>query len=66
MADQMPETVPPDDSSRLANRNQELEQIVDQIDESVIKEREEQGVPGNVKDREREAGTKGSAHEPTG
>ena len=65
MADQTPKTVPPDDSARLANRDQELEHIVDQIDENVIKEREEQGVPGNVKDRKREAGTKGSGDEPT-
>lgn len=37
------------------NRDQELENIVDQLDENVAGEREAEGVPGKPSDREQAA-----------
>jgi hypothetical protein len=51
----------PDNDS--PNRAQELENIVDQLDEKVAREREAEGVPGKPSDRER-AATSGSEYEP--
>jgi hypothetical protein len=42
---------------------QQLENIVDQLDEKVVNEREAEGVPGKPSDRER-AETRGSEQEP--
>jgi hypothetical protein len=46
------------------NRDQELENIVDTLDENVRDEREAQDVPGKPSEREKEP-RKGSAGEPT-
>ncbi|HZA12586.1 hypothetical protein [Mycobacterium sp.] len=59
-----PQTTPPDDGDRLANRDQKLEHIVDRLDENVTEEREQQGVPGNASERDQAAKTAGSEHEP--
>ena len=53
----MTESAPP-------NRDQELQQIVDEIDENVMGEREAQDVPGKPSEREKEP-QQGSADEPT-
>jgi hypothetical protein len=45
------------------NRDQELENIVDQLDENVAGEREAEGVPGKPSDRE-QATADGSEGEP--
>jgi hypothetical protein len=45
------------------SRAQELENVVDQLDAKVAREREDEGVPGNAGDRER-APTLGSENEP--
>jgi hypothetical protein len=45
------------------NRDQELEDIVDRLDQNVADEREEQGVPGKPSDRER-ASSGGPDEEP--
>jgi hypothetical protein len=46
------------------NRDQELENIVDKLDEHVAGEREAQDVPGKPSEREKEP-REGSAEEPT-
>ncbi|MBV9514234.1 MAG: hypothetical protein JO280_09375 [Mycobacteriaceae bacterium] len=46
------------------NRDQELEQIVDEIDENVMGEREAQGVPGKPSERDQQP-KQGSSDEPT-
>lgn len=48
----------------LPDRDQELEQIVDEIDENVMGEREAQDVPGKPSERESEP-QQGSTEEPT-
>jgi len=45
------------------DRDEELENIVDQLDEKVANEREAEGVPGKPSDREH-AATRGSEDEP--
>jgi hypothetical protein len=47
------------------DRNEELEQIVDQLDENVMGEREAQDVPGKPSERA-QTSQEGSADEPTG
>ncbi|MCW2651551.1 MAG: hypothetical protein QOE41_1378 [Mycobacterium sp.] len=46
------------------NRDQELENIVDQLDENVAGEREAEGVPGKPSDREQAATAGDSESEP--
>ena len=46
------------------SRAHELESIVDGLDEKVAGEREAEGVPGNVSDRENAAATEVSENEP--
>ena len=46
------------------DRAQQLENIVDELDEKVAREREADGVPGKPSDREREATLGGSKAEP--
>lgn len=53
----MTEAAPP-------NRDQELQELVDEIDEKVIGEREAEDVPGKPSEREQEQ-QQGSADEPT-
>ena len=50
--------------SAQPNRDQELEQIVDQLDENVMGEREAKAVPGKPSEREQDE-HQGSAEEPT-
>lgn len=45
------------------SRAQELENIVDELDEKVAREREAEDVPGKPSDRE-DAATRGSGNEP--
>jgi hypothetical protein len=55
----MTESAPP-------NRDQQLEQIVDDLGDSVSDERERENVPGKPSEREEEvARTEGSTEEPT-
>lgn len=51
--------------SSQPNRDQELEQIVDKLDENVTDEREAEDVPGKPSEREHEPKS-GSPDEPTG
>jgi hypothetical protein len=51
-------------TSGRADRNEELEQIVDRLDENVMDEREAEDVPGKPSSREQEP-KRGSADEPT-
>jgi len=46
------------------DRNQELEQLVDELDENVVNEREAEGGPGKPSERAREP-KHGSRDEPT-
>jgi hypothetical protein len=50
--------------SARPDRNQRLEQIVDELDKSVTGEREAEDVPGKPSEREQEP-PQGSADEPT-
>ena len=51
-------------TSAQPDRDQELEQIVDELDENVTGEREAKDVPGKPSEREQEP-KEGSAEEPT-
>lgn len=51
-------------TSGRPDRDEELEQIVDELDESVMGEREAGDVPGNPSEREHEP-REGSPDEPT-
>ena len=46
-----PDTTPPDDSERRPGRDEQLQRIVDEIDENVMQERQQQGVPGHAGER---------------
>lgn len=50
--------------SALPNRDEELEQIVDEMDERVMGEREAQDVPGKPSERKQQP-PEGPAEEPT-